>query len=388
MTRVVEQGGWYGDNTLQGDSVSLHRDSHININGQRIELPVGPFGPENILQLVVKRFGNQVLIAGQGQVGEEGSGNWLYIDGKWNLLTNSFGTFACAFDPNRPYLYLVVGPNQYQFYDLTTRELSGVIPRSLGAQGIRYIDFIQSPIDGIVTSDETYGPYPYNLAQWTHLEEITVGQGYNGGCIIIYNGERRILEPGNCQFIRLHKLLDKFCLAIVKMDEVETVFYQLSLDEIKNFPLETVPTPEPIPPTPVPPILTPIPPAPEPVFKPVKEFKLMDPETVSIIGPGNLFLRLVNGKPVFDATTESSETDWEVSKPDNLFAIKKNNLYLGADTLNPPSANVGDQLYTVDHRQEYESWSIGVWPSGKIVGIIDYWFKPLVSTSITIKRHV
>lgn len=399
MIRVhTEIGGWYGDNTIEGDCVSLHKNSHIILNGTRVELPTSIYGKENILQLVAIRWQGQVLIAGQGQVGDKGSGNWLYIDGAWKNFPESFGTFACAFGTDS--LYLVSGNNFYRVYDLISGTLSpNLIPRQIGSQGIRYIDFRQS-YDGIVTGDATYGPNPYELSQWTLRDDLVFGQSYIDGCISWLLGEvdlsgkviKRKIEPGDCQFIRLHRFGNNICVSIVKQVELTTVFYWMTVEDLKLFPpiVDIIP-PDPVPIPPLPdPIPEPIPPSPqpqpEPVFKPIKELKLMDPEVVSIIGPGDKFLRIVNGKPIFDADVESIDTDFTISKPDDRFAIMQEGLYLGADALNPPSANVGDQLYMIEQRQEYESWFIGTTPKGRIVAFVEYLFKPLVSTSITIKR--
>lgn len=400
LRKHVELGGWYGDCDLEGNYVSLHRDSHLSVNGTKLDLPVGPWGKENLVQLVIKKFKGQILIAGQGQVGDKGSGNWLFFNNNWRLLTNSFGTFACAFDPNRDYLYLVVAPNTYKFFDLNTETFSVPISRQLGAQGIRYINFQQSPVDGIVTGDETYGPTPYTLAQWSELGKLVIGQGYNGGAICQYN-DRRVLEPGDCQFLHLKGRDDQFCLPIVKMLEITTVFYWMTLDELKNFPLEIVVTPvpptDPIPPIIIPPIPEPepipIPPTHEDIFKKIKELKLMDPEVVSLVCFDH-YARVRNGQVVFDQISESDETEWEISKPDDRFAIRPlsdKNKFLGADSTKY-GTDICKQFYLTDSRGNYESWFIGTRPSGLIEAVIEYinqganYTVPFASAAITIKR--
>lgn len=232
--RKVVRGNWYGDCTLEGDYISLIRDSHIEINDNRIELPVGPWGKENILQLVAIRWNGQILIAGQGQVGDKGSGNWLYKDEKWNLLTISFATFPCAFSSDS--LYLVVGPNLYRIYDLLTGQLSAPISRTIGSNGIRYINFSQSS-DGIVTGDSTYGPGLYNLSQYTKQDGLVIGQSYIDGCVAFLGDIRYKLEDGDTQFIRFHRRGNDIAIAIVKMLELKTVFYWMTVDELKQFPI-------------------------------------------------------------------------------------------------------------------------------------------------------
>ncbi len=231
----IEPNGWYGDATLEGDYVSLHRDSHISVNGLRLELPVGQYGKENVLFLVCLKFQGQILIAGQGQIGDNGSGNWLYKDGEWKIVSGSFATFSCAFSST--FLYLVCGNNQYIIYDLLTDSLSAPINRQIGSNGIRYIDFAQSP-DGIVTGDSTYGPQPYNISQWTQKSDIVIGQSYIDGCVALY-GQYYKLEPGDTQFIRFKRdNNNQICISIVKMLENSTVFYWMDVADIKQFPVE------------------------------------------------------------------------------------------------------------------------------------------------------
>ncbi len=221
-------GGWYADCTLEGDTVVLFRDSHIEINGEIIDLPPNQ---SNLLQLVCTRWNGQVLVAGQGQ----SFNNWLWRDDKWNDLGPSFATFVCAFGAD--YLYCVVGPNQYVSFDLNTLEKTPVIPRAIGVNGIRYIDFGQS-IDGIVTGDSTYGPIPYNISQWTKRDDVVCGQSYIDGCVALYFGQYRLIEPGDTQFIRFKKSSNKICLAIVKMEEVSSVFYWMDVEDLTNFPIQ------------------------------------------------------------------------------------------------------------------------------------------------------
>lgn len=240
MLRTVKEGGWYGDITIEGDIVTLYRDSHIEVNGNRVELPISSFGKENILQLVCKRWNGQVLIAGQGQY----TGNWFYRDGKWKIVSTSFGTFACAFSSNA--LYLVIDNNLYCLLDLASGLMGRTIVRSIGVNGIRYIDFSQSP-DGIVTGDATYGPNPYNLSQWTMQSDymygqsnVVVGQSYIDGAIALYK-ERYLIEKGDTQFIRFHREGNVLTIAIVKMLELKTVYYQMITEELVQFPIEGQP---------------------------------------------------------------------------------------------------------------------------------------------------
>lgn len=225
MKTWVEDGGWYGDNTLQRDYVSLHRDSHIVCNGKRIELPPGQ---SNLLQLVCLNWRGQVLIAGQGQK----NNNWLWKDNKWIDLGPSFGTFSCTFGPSN--LYIVCGNNLYYLYDLEADKKSNSISRVIGANGIRYINFNQA-LDGIITGDRTYGPSPYNLSQWTSYQDLVLGQSYIDGAVLIRNGIQYKIESGDTEFLRLHYDGFNIAISIVKMLENRTVFYWFDINELNQF---------------------------------------------------------------------------------------------------------------------------------------------------------
>jgi hypothetical protein len=240
MRKWIEDGGWYGDNTLEGDYVSVvgHIENgkfvsdYISVNGTKLSFP-----PEqsSLLFIVCKRFNNQLLIAGQGQE----FSNWLWKDNEWREISPSFATFPCAFGAS--ILYSVCGNNLYVTIDLESGSISKPIGRQIGSNGIRYINFYQSP-DGIVTGDRTYGPTPYNLSQWSQDGDLILGQSYIDGAIVQY-GANHLIESGDTQFLRLHRSLDgkNFCCAIVKMLENSTVFYWSTLDElIKNFPIVEV----------------------------------------------------------------------------------------------------------------------------------------------------
>lgn len=228
MRRLVRTPGWYGDCTLEGDDVYLVRDSHLVVNGNSLSLPPRQ---SNLLQLVTIRYNGQIIIAGQGQ----SYSNWLWKDNKWTDLGPSFATFSCAFGADN--LYFVCGPNQYRVLSLVDNSISPIIGRAIGSNGIRYIDFEQSP-DGIITGDATYGPQPFNMAQWSRYQDSILGQSYIDGALVQYGSTRYMIEPGDTQFLRLHRSGNSLAIAIVKMPESSTVFYWMTLDELKEFPIQ------------------------------------------------------------------------------------------------------------------------------------------------------
>jgi len=151
------------------------------------------------------------------------------------------------------------------------------------------------------------------------------------------------------------------------------------------------PTPTPIPiPSPTP---TPIPNPQVPLFKPIREANFVNPETVSLVCFDH-YARVLNGKVVFDQTTESAETDWEITKPDDRFAISPlsdKTKYLGMDSTTYGN-DICKQFYLTDARGNYESFFIGVRPSGLIEAVIEYINQgvnntvPFASAVITIKK--
>lgn len=223
----IEEGGWYGDCTLEGDYVSLHRDQFIIVNGDKIELP-----GENVLFLVCKNYNNQILLAGQGHLSGK---TWLYRDNQWWSIGQSFATFPCAFGASA--LYFVSSANRYRTYDLQTGIVSDEISRVIGSNGIHYIDFSQS-VDGIVTGDNVYYSPNYQLSEYTKRGDVLVGQNHEEpeGAIAFY-GQRYRVEKGNCRFIRFYREANRICLAIVRPDDPSTVFYWMETSDLKLFPL-------------------------------------------------------------------------------------------------------------------------------------------------------
>lgn len=235
----TEPTGWYGDCNVEGDNVSLYIGSHVSVNGNRIELPINNRDEkENVLFLIMQRWNLEILLAGQGQVGDRGSGTWLYKNNKWNLIAGSFGTYPVAFSNHS--LYLVTGNNQYKVYDLASDTITETIPRQIGSGGIRYIDFSQS-IDGIVTGDETYGPAPYNLSQWILRSPVVLGQSYIDGCIALLDNIRYKIESGSCQFLRFYIKDNRVAITIVNQPENKTIFYWMNVEDIKTFPVDVIP---------------------------------------------------------------------------------------------------------------------------------------------------
>lgn len=132
---------------------------------------------------------------------------------------------------------------------------------STGSQGWRYVNDNGIPIP----SDWTIAPgTPFSrqlgedrLFQWSEAGGVRVGQGDQGGCAIRYQGVLRLLESGDCQFVRLSRSGDELAVSIVKLLDQSAVIYWLTVAEIAELPLypakeEQKPPPKPPTPEPVP----------------------------------------------------------------------------------------------------------------------------------------
>jgi hypothetical protein len=124
-----------------------------------------------------------------------------------------------------------------------------------------------------------------------------------------------------------------------------------------------------------PPIEPPVPPIEPPIVKPpieplppvetfpvIKELEFMEPEIVSLVAFDH-FARVDGDRLVFDQDTESEETDFEWSQPDNLFAFKRGEKYVSVDST-IHSSDPRNQYSLTDVRGGYESFFCGT-PEGE-----------------------
>lgn len=97
-----------------------------------------------------------------------------------------------------------------------------------------------------------------------------------------------------------------------------------------------------------------------------------------LVGPGDKAVSVDALGHVTFASTELRDADLlELTKPDDRYQFKsvEHDFILGADaTRHTPTGNVCEQLYTMPtgQRGNYESWSVGVWPSGIVAAVIEY----------------
>lgn len=121
-----------------------------------------------------------------------------------------------------------------------------------GSQGLRY----QADDGRIVTGDESHLSPDHLLADYSEMVGVRIGQNQNGpGALVQFlpGSTLRLLEPGDCQFIRVNYYADSdsFAIGIVKLPEERWVGYWLTRAELAALPVfqpEQPPMP-PIPPS-------------------------------------------------------------------------------------------------------------------------------------------
>jgi len=240
----------YGDLDITGNYVCLRPDKFVQINSIEKPLPLFNNSPENVL---FTRWGDGI-VGGQGASDNSGIA-WVNKGQEWIDLGKTFGTSPIAFTTTR--LYIVRDTNHVDVYLYKNQEISllTTINQQIGVNGIRYVDS-----NGvIITGDSTYDGSKLpniKLAEYTTLlEGLHIGQSYVDGAIIVYRSYRKVIESGNCRFIRAYRYGNEIAVAISKLSENKVVFKWFSLDEIVAFSDEKSST---IPPIIIPPIEPPV----------------------------------------------------------------------------------------------------------------------------------
>lgn len=351
--------------------VELIVNTHIIFNGITIQFPTPG---NNIIFLALSPDGTK--FAG---IGHNDGLCWEWVNSSWY---------------NRG---PVVGPNGVIYNATNELVIVSSTGTPTGSQGWRYID----DSGDLVMSYLTYADKVNNIYQYIIHGLITIGQGGNGGIVAIINNRKVMITPGNIQNIHFYKSGNDLYISGIQ-DALYTFFYCLTVDFLNSLPTyvppvevpKPTPTPSPNPapiPTPQPtPVPSPTPSPQVPLFSLIKEANLMNPETVSLVCFDH-YGRVVQGNVVFDQVTESAETDWEISKPDDRFAIKKDNKFLGMDSTTY-GTDICKQFNLKDNRGNYESFLICTTPSGLILAFVEYINQgvnntvPFTSAAITIKR--
>lgn len=219
MNRLAVAGGWYGEALVSGDYAVLMVDSHLQTSQGLAPLP-----GENVLYLRATNAGGGFGVCG---VGGGSDTALLWRDG-WTAHGLAHGVSACIFD-NDGVLH-VATPAQ-------------------GSQGYRYC----AEDGSLVTGDDTYNsatPFAVvhgvtDLWEWTQRADLTIGQNSKDECIIVGPAGRRVLEGGQCRFIRFNRVGDSLAVAMWKPLENCAVLHWLTSADISTLPLESTTPVEP-----------------------------------------------------------------------------------------------------------------------------------------------
>lgn len=224
MTRTEYPGGTYVDALPSGEFATLVPSSHIQTHLGRIELP----GDQPLYHRITNVGGFK--IAGQAH---QSPRTLEWIGGTWHDRP-----VACGVSP---VIYDAAG-------------VLHISDCSIGSQGWRYVD----ANGALVTGDQTYGS-TFGIAEWSEYGGLKIGQGYDGGVCVWDGTTLRLLEAGNCRFIRVRGAGQAVAVSFWKVG-ASAVIYQATLNELRVLPIARPVAPPPekpkkppvVPPTPVP----------------------------------------------------------------------------------------------------------------------------------------
>ncbi len=209
ISRFSYPGGSYCDSAPSGEFAVLYPKQFVQTHLGPIQLP-----GEDVLFLRITTFGGFGM-CGQGH---ESGAAWQWRNGAWSEYGPTNGVSCVMFDKGGGLLIVRPGP------DVTS-------------QGYRQLDDAGEPVMG----DPTYADKARNIWEYSTLAGVTIGQGGNGGAIVLGLGNPRVAEPGDTRFIRLHVTADLFSIAIVKPGEA--VLLWATRDDLAALPLVTPDTP-------------------------------------------------------------------------------------------------------------------------------------------------
>ncbi len=209
MRRYSYPGGSYCDSAPSGEFAVLYPKQFVQTHLGPIELP-----GEDVLFLRITTFGGFGM-CGQGH---DSGAAWQWRNGAWSEYGPTNGVSCVMFDKGGGLLIVRPGP------DVTS-------------QGYRQLDDAGEPVMG----DPTYADKVRQIWEYSTLAGVTIGQGGNGGAIVLGLGAPRVAEPGDTRFIRLHVTADLFSIAIVKPGEA--VLLWATRDDLAALPLVTPDTP-------------------------------------------------------------------------------------------------------------------------------------------------
>lgn len=213
MNRREFPGGLYVDALPSGEYVVLFPNSHLETHLGRVDFPVGEsYGPMFLTCTNVPDF--RFVGLAHDTVGT--LLEWRQIGG-WQRNTRDFKTGRVVYDFNGNILDTL--PAGYQFLSDSGEPFSRI---------------------------ETYGPRN-GLSEWSQTADLQIGQGHESGGVLVFDGQHlRVLDEGNCLFIREHRQGEPVAVPYVKSG-VGAVIVQATLSELRALPIYATPEPEPEP---------------------------------------------------------------------------------------------------------------------------------------------
>ena len=236
--------GWYADALPDGRYVVLCANGSCQTSAGLIPAPLD--GSRGCLYPRLDPSAEGVSFAGQAWQ-TFAFHSLIYRTGQWRVVPDgNMGVYGVIYRPNG-------------FREVNTG--------SAGSQGYRYVR-----ADGtIVTGDETYGPAPYGVFEWSALaDDLIVGQGPDGGAVVWDRGTRRVLVPPPAAVRFIHVTVtgttdaDTFGLAWWGESGVPTTCLWGTLADLRALPVYTPTPPSPSIPQPPSPPSPPSPSIPQP----------------------------------------------------------------------------------------------------------------------------
>jgi hypothetical protein len=232
MRRETIPNGWYAAAAVNGwYAVLVPPLQKIATHGGLMDYPKLPDGtPDEPLFLDITTARGDFNIAGKGH----GSLNsWELVGWTWNSRPHACGNFSVIFD--------LAG----------WLHISNCEP-GIGVQGWRCAVADGTPQGRLLTGDETYGPYR-GLTEWSPItDDLTIGQGWDGGGVQLWDrGVMRVLETGPCYAVKRSIVGQNVAIAFYRdIGGAKTAFLVwATVAELRTLP---VLNPAPIPPNPEP----------------------------------------------------------------------------------------------------------------------------------------
>ena len=231
MTRHVYPSGSYCEALPSGEYAVLYANHYVETHQGAVTLP--PEGSPLYLRITnVPSF----QMCGQAS---NAYGTLHWQNGAWSLDPRiAHGVSGAIFEADGTLRIMEPAPGQ-------------------SSQGYRFVD----EGGAVWLGDATYGPFN-GLNEWSEYRDLYVGQGNQGGGVMVWDGAAlRVLETGDCRFIRVRGSGEHVAISYWKQDE-GAVIVQTTLSELRALPVrETANTSPPV--STPPPIV--VPPKPEPV---------------------------------------------------------------------------------------------------------------------------